>query len=101
SDALYNIGRWIMSVSESNNRWLQEKLLLLLTPILAILNQTAEVDQKLLGQVRTALKLGEVDLTHTVAPEKEPIMEKASIIYMGDALRKRITSSYSKIQENK
>src|SRR5205085_853208 len=84
NDALYNIGRWIMSVSESNNRWLQKKLfLLLLTPILAILNtndQTAEVDStseaiwpsKLL--VGTALKLGKVDLTHTVTSEKPSVI---------------------------
>ncbi|CAG8667987.1 7831_t:CDS:1, partial [Paraglomus occultum] len=93
--------RWIMSVSESGDKQLQENLLLLLKPALAALNkdnQTKEVDNtskaiwpsKLL--VRTAFKLGKVNFTYTVTPETPSII--------GKALGKEIASSYSKIREN-
>ena len=55
-----------MSVSESNNRQLQENLLPLLKPVLAVLSKDNQANtseaiwpNKLL--VRTALKLGKVD----------------------------------------
>ncbi|CAG8625145.1 16863_t:CDS:2, partial [Cetraspora pellucida] len=92
SNALKYIGKWIMSVAESDDQILQERLLSLVTSALTIFNN----------------ELMSKNLTSTEKePEKLPSkllvlmalkMRKASIV--GENLGKNILSLYSEIQKN-
>ena len=69
SNALADIGRWIMSVEESCDQKFKEKLLLLLTPTLQSLNDnkkdSIEVEEELPSSllVKTSLKMAEIDFS--------------------------------------
>ena len=108
SDALKHIGRWVISVAESGNNKLQERLLSLITPTLAVFNnETMEENlsemeaEKLLSKllVRTALRMGKVE-SNKLKKERSHIvtLEKASM--MGEKLGREVLFSHSEIQQN-
>ncbi|CAG8699063.1 4903_t:CDS:1, partial [Ambispora gerdemannii] len=107
-DALKHIGKWVMSVAESGDQKLQERLLSLITPTLAIFNnkmmdknsseiETVKLPSKLL--VRTALRMGKVESNSLIKERSQVVTpEKASM--MGEKLGRGILSSYSEIRQN-
>ncbi|CAG8619379.1 598_t:CDS:2, partial [Funneliformis mosseae] len=108
SDALKHIRRWVISVAESGNNKLQERLLSLITLTLAVFNnKTMEENllemevEKLLSKllVRTALRMGKVE-SNKLKKERSHIvtLEKASM--MGEKLGKEVLFSHSEIQQN-
>ncbi|CAG8711815.1 12914_t:CDS:2, partial [Funneliformis mosseae] len=108
SDALKHIGRWVISIAESGNNKLQERLLSLITPTLAVFNnetmeenlsemEAEKLPSKLL--VRTALRMGKVE-SNKLKKERSHIvtLEKASMI--GEKLEREVLFSRSEIQQN-
>ncbi|CAG8725579.1 11793_t:CDS:2, partial [Funneliformis mosseae] len=108
NDALKHIKRWVISVAESGNNKLQERLLSLITSTLAVFNnktieenlsemEAEKLPSKLL--VRTALKMGKVE-SNKLKKERSHIvtLEKASM--MGEKLGREVLFSRSEIQQN-
>ncbi|CAG8699080.1 8173_t:CDS:1, partial [Ambispora gerdemannii] len=107
-DALKHIGKWVMSVAESDDQKLQERLLSLITPTLDIFNnktmdknsskiETVKLPSKLL--VRTALRMGKVE-SNSLIKERSQVVTTEKTSMMGEKLGRGILSSYSEIQQN-
>ncbi|RHZ69143.1 hypothetical protein Glove_290g67 [Diversispora epigaea] len=107
-DSLKYIGKWIVSIAESDDQNMQKRLLSLITPALTIFNdetmnkdspetKVKNLPSKLL--VLTALRVGKVELD-ALMKEKSHIetLEEASM--MGEKIGKNVLFSHTKIQEN-
>ncbi len=104
SDALRHIRRWMISVAESNDNKLQERLLSLITLTLAVFD-TGTIEKsssemkvaKLLSKlfVKTALRMGKVELNRLTKRPYIVSLEKTSM--MEEKLEREILFLHSEI----